>query len=106
MNTFVDGTDALFKSMYVSRYSFLFAARLAAAAVLAQLADGLKCGAKRAEQRAPLAGRSADRRLHGVQGFVHSHRDVAEQLVGALHLRRGERRGARGVARNRVDVAE
>src|SRR5256885_11482167 len=84
---------------------FVVAARLTGAR-LAQLADGLKCGAERAEERAAFARRRDHRCLHEIERVVDANREVGEQLVGALHLRAGELRGARRVAADRVQVAE
>src|SRR5581483_8742238 len=49
---------------------FVLAARLSAASVLAQVADGLKRGLESADQRAAFARRTAERRLHVVQRLI------------------------------------
>src|SRR5882672_4002853 len=78
----------------------------AAAAVPAQLADGPERGAECAEERGGLASGAADAGLHGVERLLDSDRDVAEQLVGALHLRGRELGRPRGVAADGVEMRE
>src|SRR5438445_6379849 len=85
---------------------FVVAAPLAAAAVAAQLAQRLEGGAERAEEGAPLPRRAADGGVDGGQGLLETLRDVGKQLVSALDLGRGQLRGARGVAADRVQMAD
>src|SRR5262245_3293378 len=77
-----------------------------AGAGLPQLAERVKRGARRGEQRASLARRREDRRLHDVERLVDPGREIGKQLVGAFHLRGGELGGARRVAADRVEVPE
>src|ERR1700740_2231910 len=85
---------------------FVLAASLTAAAVAAQVANGLEGGLQRGQERAPFAGWRAESALHVVERLLDAARDVGKELVGALDLRRRERRRSRRVAPDRVQMAE
>src|SRR5262245_20391230 len=72
--------------------------RPARPAVAAQLADGVERRQQTAHDGAAFAERRAQRGLDGVERQVDAADYVGKQLIGALHLRRGERRRARRVA--------
>src|SRR5207244_2647768 len=81
-------------------------ATLAGVTVPAELANGLHRGTERAQQRAAFPSGAANRRLERVEGVIDASREVGKELVGALYLDRCQRRRARGIAADRVQVAE
>src|SRR5438552_7132112 len=81
-------------------------APLAAAAVPADLSKRLESGAERAQQGASLTRRPADGRVDRGKSLLETLRDVREQPVGAFDLGRGQLRGARGVAADRVQMSD
>src|SRR5882762_4163618 len=64
------------------------------------------CRNSRIALNAALAGGGAECVLHTIQRQFDAHRDVGEQLVGPFDLCRRERRGARRIAANRVEMTE
>src|SRR5262245_316966 len=75
-------------------------------AVVALVANRLEGGLEGAEDGARFTRRGAERSLDVVHRQLDALRDVGEQLVGALDLYRRQRRGARCVVADRVEVAE
>src|SRR5205085_9325972 len=90
----------------LNKKGVLVVAAALAGAVVTQLAECLERGAERGDQRAPLARGRADGRLDAGEGLLDAHRHVPEDPAGALDLRGRERRRARGVAADGVQVAE
>ena len=85
---------------------FVLGAALARAAALAQLAHGLHGRFEGADQGAPFADRADHGVLDRAQGLLEAKRHVGEHLVDALHLRGGQRCGARRVTTDGIEVAE
>jgi hypothetical protein len=61
---------------------------------------------ERADEGPPFADRADDRGLDRAHRLLEPLDDVGKQLVDALHLDRGQRRGARGVVADGIEVPE